>query len=169
MHVMKRSKTLPTNTRNFWLLLCSIYFLVMIVTVIKDEWLTSQQPNLIFYLIVPTLTIFSGVLGMFVLSRLFRQNIPFLDLLAVSLIVNTIMQIVEILLKLIYYLVWEYPGILYILLVIPGGFLLMIAALKRWTKRSLWQVLLLTIVDFLIGLAAGVFLTEVIEITTPGS
>jgi len=169
MEAMQRSKTLPIHNRNFWLLLCSICVLVMFTTIFKDEWLTSREPNLLFYVIVPTLTILSGVLGMFAISLFFRQAVPFLDFLAISLIVNTIMQLAENILKLVYYLLWEYPGILYIFLVIPGGFILMTAGLKRWTKLDLWLALLLTTVDFIIGLAVGIFLTEFISITTPGS
>ena len=169
MNETHMKKTLPTHSRKFWLILISLFCAVMLATLLKDYWLTSQKPNLFFYLIVPALTILSGVIGMLITSRVFQRGVPFLDLLAISLIVNTIMQLVEIILKFVYYLLWEYSGFLYILLVIPGGFLLMTVALKRWTRRSLWMVLLLTVIDFICGLAVGIFLTEVIGITTPGS
>ncbi len=68
-----------------------------------------------------------------------------------------------------YYKIWEYPGLLYIVIVIPLGFLLMVYGLIRWGKVKGWIALILTVCDFVGSMAIGILLTEVLGLTTPGS
>jgi hypothetical protein len=106
---------------------------------------------------------------MYGIAKISKQTITLLTMLAISLIANTLMQVVENVTKIIYYRIWEYPGLLYILLVIPLGFLLMVYGLIRWGKIKGWMAVVLTIFDFIGSMIVGVILTDVIGITTPGS
>jgi len=71
--------------------------------------------------------------------------------------------------KITYYRIWEYPGLLYILIVIPLGFLLMAFALFQWGKVKGWMAVVLSMFDFMGSLFVVILLTEVIGLTTPGS
>ena len=98
-----------------------------------------------------------------------KQAVQFLTLLAISLGANTIMQVVENITKIIYHRVWAYPGILYLIVVLPLGFILLILGLIRWGKVKPWMAILFVICDFIGSMIAGVVLTDVIGLTTPGS
>jgi hypothetical protein len=141
----------------------------MVLTMLKDWWLTSEEPNILFYMLVPFISILGGVLSMYGMAKISKQSITFLTMLAISLGVNTLMQIVENLMKIVYYLMWEYPGFLYIIIVIPLGFLLMIYGLVRWGKLKSWMALILTMADFIGSMIIGILMTDVLGITTPGS
>jgi hypothetical protein len=118
---------------------------------------------------VPFISIFGGVLSMFGVARISKQSITLLTLLAISVGANTLMQVVENLMKIVYYLIWEYPGFLYLLIVIPLGFLLLVYGLVRWGKLKGWMAFNLAIADFIGSMLLGILLTDVIGITTPGS
>ena len=90
-------------------------------------------------------------------------------MLAISVGANTIMQVVENVLKITYYLLMEYPGWLYILIVIPMGFVLMAFGLVKWGKVKVWKAILLTVFDFVGSMIIGIILTDLIGLTTPGS
>jgi hypothetical protein len=79
------------------------------------------------------------------------------------------MQVVENVSKIIYYLIWDYPGYLYILLVIPSGFLLMVYGLVRWGKVNRWMAVILAVFDIVGSIVFGILLTDGIGLTTPGS
>lgn len=160
---------IPTKSPKFWIILSSLFVFIMIVTMAKDWWLTADKPKVWFYVFVPNLTILGGVLSMYCVTKIGKQSIPFLTLLAISLSANTLMQVVENIMKVIYYRIWEYPGILYIVIVIPLGFLLMVYGLILWGKVKGWTAVLLTVFDFLGSVIVGIVLTDVIGITTPGS
>ena len=164
-----REGNLPVHSRKFWGLLLSIFTAVMVLTMLKDWWLTEKAPNILFYIFVPPLSILGGVLSMVAVARISRQATTFLTLLAISVGANTVMQVVEIIMKMIYYLLWEYPGLLYIVVVIPLGFLLLAYGLVRWGNVKWWLATMMTIADFIRGMAIGILLTDVIGITTPGS
>ena len=164
-----QKKGLPTQSRRFWSILLIFFIVVMILTMLKDWWLTTEEPNILFYILVPTLSILGGVLSMYGVAKIGKQNITFLTLLAISLGTNTLMQVVENIMKITYYLIWEYPGLLFIVLVIPYGFLLMVFGLIRWGKVKSWMAIILTVADFVGSMIIGVLLTDVIGLTTPGS
>ena len=77
-------------------------------------------------------------------------------MLAISVGANTIMQVVENVLKITYYLLMEYPGWLYILIVIPMGFVLMAFGLVKWGKVKVWKAILLTVFDFVGSMIIGI-------------
>ena len=160
---------LVTQTWRFWIALFILFAVVMILTMLKDLWLTTEEPNVLFYIFVPILTILGGVLSMYGVAKISRQTITFLTMLAISLGANTLMQVVENITKIVYYLIWEYPGLLYIVFVIPLGFLLMVYGLVRWGKVSGWMAVILTVSDFVGSLVTGILLTDVVGLTTPGS
>ena len=160
---------IPTHSRKFWVILSSFFVFIMIVTMAKDWWLTGDKPNVWFYIFVPILTILGGVLSMYGVAKISKQSITFLTLFAISFSANTLMQVVENVMKVIYYRIWEYPGLLYIVIVIPLGFLLMLYGLVRWGKLKGWTAVLLTIFDFIGSMIVGIVLTDVIGLTTPGS
>ena len=166
---IKTNKRCAIPLRKFWVTLICLYILVMILTLLKDDWLTGNKPNPFFYLFVPTLSIVGGVLSMYGVAKLGKQSIQFLNLLAISLGVNMFMQIIENITKLIYYLVWEYPGWLYLILVLVMGFILMVYSLTRWGKIRMWKAVLFAVADFIGSLIVVVTLTEIVGITTPGS
>ena len=160
---------LTTQTWRFWIALFLLFTVVMILTMLKDLWLTTEEPNVLFYIFVPILSILGGVLSMYGVAKISRQTITFLTMLAISLGANTLMQVVENISKIVYYRIWEYPGLLYILFVIPLGFLLMVYGLVRWGKVSGWMAVILTVSDFVGSLVTGILLTDVVGLTTPGS
>jgi hypothetical protein len=169
MAVEVQESVLPIRSRKFWLILSFLFALVMVLTMLKDWWLSTEKPNVLFYLFVPILSILGGALSMYGVAKIGKQSIVFLTLLAISLGVNTIMQVVENFMKITYYLVWEYPGLLYIIFVILVGFLLMVYGLVRWGKAKSWMAVVLAIFDFVGSIMIGILLTDVIGLTTPGS
>lgn len=130
---------------------------------------TEQKPNVWFYVFVPILSIVGGAVSMYVITKISKQTITFLTLFAISICVNILMQVVENIMKITYYRIWEYPGLLYILIVIPLGFLLMAFALFQWGKVKGWMAVVLSMFDFMGSLFVVILLTEVIGLTTPGS
>jgi hypothetical protein len=160
---------IPTQSWKFWGTLFFLFVLVMILTMWKDWWLTAEKPNALFYIFVPILSILGGVLSMYGVVKISKQAITILTMLAISVGTNTLMQVVENILKITYYQVWKYPGFLYIIIVIPLGFLLMVYGLVRWGKLKSWMAVILTIFDFVGSIVTGILLTDVIGLTTPGS
>lgn len=162
-------RRIPTHSWKFLGILLLLFAIIMVLTMWKDWRLTNEEPNVWFYILVPILSIIGGVLSMYGIAKISKQTITLLTMLAISLSANTLMQVVENVTKIIYYRIWEYPGLLYILLVIPLGFLLMVYGLIRWGKVKGWMAVVLTIFDFIGSMIVGVILTDVIGITTPGS
>jgi hypothetical protein len=159
----------PTKTLRFWLVLSFFFAVVMVLTMLKDFWLTAEKPNILFYIFVPTLSILGGVVSMYGAAKIGRQDITFLTMLAISMGANTLMQVVENIMKITYYLIWAYPGLLYIILVLPLGFILVIYGLIRWGKVKSWMAVILAFIDFVGNVATSTLLTDVIGLTTPGS
>jgi hypothetical protein len=166
---LSKDNELPTQSRRFWGILLVLFFVIMVLTMLKDWWLTTEEPNILFYIFVPILSILGGVLSMYGVAKVSKQSISFLTMLAISLGANTLMQVIENIMKLTYYIFWEYPGFLYIVIVIPLGFLLMVYGLVRWSKVKGWVAVILTIFDFVGSMVIGVILTDVVGLTTPGS
>lgn len=163
------SKRIPTQSGVFWSILAVFFIGIMVLTMWKDWWLTGQSPNMLFYLFVPSLSGLCGVISMYGVARFSHHPITFLELLAITVGVNTMMQVMEILLKLVYYRLWEYPGLLYVIIVLPTGILLMVSVLGRWGNVGRLRAIFLTGVNLASDMAMGMFLTHVIGLTTPGS
>ena len=110
----------------FWVVLLLLFVIVMGVTAWKDWWLTGERPNVLFYGVVPPLSIAGGTLAVLGVARAIRRPLGFLEILSLNLGANTVMQVAEIVLKIVYCRVWEYPGLLYLVVVLPLGLLLIV-------------------------------------------
>jgi hypothetical protein len=113
-----------------------LFAIVIGLTMWKDWWLTGEQPDILFYLVVPPVSMLGAVLGMFWVVKVRQLPLTFLDLLAIIIGANLAMQGLEIILKVIYYRLWEYPEWLYLVIVIPAGFLLGVYGLVRWGSEA---------------------------------
>ena len=164
-----QTRKIPTRSWGFWIVLVFLFTIVIGLTMWKDWWLTGEEPNILFYLIVPAGSMLGGVLCMFWVVKVRSLSITFLELLAVVIGVNLVMQGMEIVLKLIYHLVWEYPGWLYIAIVFPIGFLLGMYGLVHWGGIK-WRVAAVLMAVGLAGelLTAGL-ISSISGLTTPGS
>ena len=129
-----QTSPIPTSSRRFWVWLLVLFAIVIGLTMWKDWWLTGEEPDILFYLVVPPVSMLGAVLCMFWVVKVRQLPLTFLDLLAIILGVNLVMQGLEIILRVIYYRLWEYPGWLYPVIVIPAGFLLGMYGLVRWGR-----------------------------------
>lgn len=143
--------------------------MIMGLTMLKDWWLTGDEPNIWFYIFVPMVDTIGSAAIMFIFARFFRQTPKFLELLAITMGVAILMQILEIITKLIYYKVWEYPGWLYFVFVIPAWFVLTALALVRFTNMKWGTALVVSILGFIGSLVIGGTFTELTGLETPGS
>lgn len=164
-----QTNAIPTGSWRFWVGLLSVFVIVIGLTMWKDWWLTGEAPNLWFYLVVPAVSMLGGVLCMLWLVKLRDLALPFLDLLALMIGVNLVMQILEILLKMIYYFVWEYPGWLYVAIVFPTGLLLGTYGLVRWGRVKPGMAAALMAVGLLGELVIAGVATSFTGLGTPGS
>ena len=164
-----QTRKIPTRSWGFWIVLLSLFTIVIGLTMWKDWWLTGEEPNILFYLIVPAGSMLGGVLCMFWVVKVRSLSITFLELLAVVIGVNLVMQGMEIVLKLIYHLVWEYPGWLYIAIVFPIGFLLGVYGLVRWGGIKWGAAAVLMAVGLAGELLTAGLISSISGLTTPGS
>lgn len=164
-----KSSTIPTKSRRFWILLLFLFITVLVLTMWKDWWLTGDEPNVLFYIFVPPISVLCGVLCVYGVARIIKLSLDFLDILAIIIGLNVFMQLVEIILKLIYYLWWEYPGMLYMVIVLPLGLLLGIFGLMRWGNVTGWKAAFLMVAELIGELVAAGILSGVLGVTTPGS
>jgi len=159
-----------TLTWKQWALMVALYILVIALTAYKDLFLTGVQPNLLYYSIVPVLTVLGAATGGFLAARYFKLHIGYLDVLFVTLATNFIGQVMEISAKLISYRIWAYPSWLYgLLVVIPMATIIPAYLFLRWAKLP-WAFGLVLGVTMVLG---GVFVAAVFISTTgiytPGS
>jgi hypothetical protein len=160
---------IPSDSAIFWIALAFGYIFTMILTMVKDQWLTGEMPNVVFYATVPFISMLAGILTIFGLAKLIKTALSFRDMLAIIVGVNLVMQGVEIVLKLVYYLLWKYPGILYMALVIPGGFSLGVFGLVKWGGVKWWKATLLIFSELIVEFLTAMFLTSLPGFSTPGS
>ncbi len=160
---------IPTHSTTLWLVLALLFIVVMALTMYKDWWLTGEEPNVLFYVFVPPVSMLGGVLGVFGVARMTKQTLTFLETLAIIVSVNIVMQCNEIVLKAVYHRVWEYPGIIYVLIVIPLGAILTAFGLARWGRVKWWIALALSVVEVVGELVAAGLLTSLTGLSTPGS
>jgi hypothetical protein len=160
---------IPVRSRAFWVLLFLLLVVVLGLTMWKDWWLTGQKPNPLFYLVVLSTSMLVGAVIASGVARMSKQPIGFLEILAVVVAVNSIMQVSEILLKIVYYRIWEYPGLLYLAIVIPMGLGLMLYGLACWTKLKWSMAVVITVVYFVGELVVGVLMSGIPGLSTPGS
>lgn len=164
-----QTSRIPTRSWRFWAVLLFLFVIVIGLTMWKDWWLTGEEPNMLFYLIVPAGSMLGGVLCMFWVVKVRSLSHTFLELLAVMIGVNLVMQGFEIILKVIYYRLWEYPGWLYIAIVFPLGFLLGVYGLVRWGKIKWVAAGVLMAVGLAGELLAAGLISSISGLTPTGS
>jgi hypothetical protein len=165
----KPTNNIPIHSARLWVTLVFGLIVVMGLSMLKDWWLTGDEPNIWFYLIVPAADMFGTAVFMFLFARLFRQKPIFLEYLAITMGITIIMQTMEIITKLVYYKVWAYPGWLYFVFVFPLWFILITYALVRFTKLKWAMALSISVLGFIGSLLVGGLFTEIIGLETPGS
>lgn len=165
----KNSTKIPVHSIQMWASLGLALIVVMVATMYKDWWLTGDAPNIWFYVFMPPADILGGTLAMYLAVKVFRQMPKFLELLAITLGVTICMQVMEIITKLVYHKVWEYPGFLYFLLVFPLWFLLTSYALVRFTGLRWKMALLVSVLGFIGSLLFVGLFQSITGLETPGS
>jgi len=160
---------LPTRSKSLWLSLGALFVIVMALTVYKDWRLTGERPNVYFYLLVPPVSILGGVLASSATAKLIKQSLTFLDTVAILVSVNILMQASEIVLKLIYHLVWHYAGFLYTALTVSLGIGLMVVGFARQIGVKWRMALVLALAGFIGEAMAGGLFTIMTGLSTPGS
>lgn len=73
------SRRIPIHSGALWVSLVGSLVVVMAATKYKDLWLTGEEPNIFFYVLVPPVDVLSATLVMFLTARAFRQTITFLE------------------------------------------------------------------------------------------
>lgn len=96
-------------TLGFWITLGTVFAASIILTALKDWWLTGNPPNALFYIFVPALSIPAGVAAMCGVAKLATHEVSFPLILAITIGAATVMQVLEIVMKLVYYLWRPYP------------------------------------------------------------
>lgn len=160
---------IPTSSRRFWVWLLVLFAIVIGLTMWKDWWLTGEEPDILFYLVVPPVSMLGAVLGMFWVVKVRQLPLTILDLLAIILSVNLVMQGLEVILKVIYYRLWEYPEWLYLVIVIPAGFLLGMYGLVRWGRVKPGMAAVLMAVGLAGELVSAALVASIFGLSTPGS
>ncbi len=124
----------PWRSPLFWWVLGPLLVAILGLTMAKDYYLTGGQPNPIFYLTVPLVSIAGSTLGGFVTARVLKQAVTWVDLLAITLITVFLGQVFENVSKLAWHLVWSYPGWMYLLAILVLGLLVPAWCLVRWLR-----------------------------------
>jgi hypothetical protein len=83
-----QDSVLPVRSCKFWVTLLALFSVVIVLTMLKDWWLTTEEPNILFYLIVPISSVFGGVLSMCSVARFYKLTITFTIMLAISMVTN---------------------------------------------------------------------------------
>lgn len=146
-----------------------VFAVVVTVAAWKDWWLTSLAPNPVFYIVIPTVSTLSGAVLTFGAARVGRQPAAFLDLFAAIVGANIVMQAAEIVLKLVYYLLWTYPGMLYILVVFLVGYAVLVCGIAYWGKVRWGAAAALAAVSLISQVVIALLVVDVTGLTTPGS
>jgi hypothetical protein len=153
----------------FWWVMGSLLPAILALTMIKDLYLAGDEPNPVFYLTVPLVSIAGSTVAGSLTLRLFEQFAGWVDVLAIALITAFLGQVFENTSKLLWHLVWGYPGWLYLLAILGLGLLVPAWCLVRWLRLR-WLLA--------VGVAMGMFTGEMIfvlaftsltGIGTPGS
>ena len=108
-------------------------------------------------------------LAMFLTAKAFKQMIAFLEVLAIALGVTVVMQLVEIVSKLVWYKLWPYPGMVYIALTFGLFFTFMVYGLSRWTGVKWWVAFCMGFVGLVSSLIVGGIFLSLTGLSTPGS
>lgn len=159
----------PWHAPSFWWVMGSLLVAILALTMAKDDSLTGAVPNSVFYLTVPLVSMVGSASGGFVTARFLRQIVGLSDLLAISLITIILGQVFENGSKLAWYLLWEYPGWLYLAAILALGLAVPAWCLLRWLRLRLGTALLVAVGMFLGELGLTLAFTSFTGVSTPGS
>lgn len=157
------------HSRNHWLILSTAFVLVIAVTIYKDLALTGNQPNLLFYVTVPLVSMLGSAVAGFAALKIWRKPIPFAETFFIVVLSDFCGQIYENLSKLVYYRLWAYPGWLFFIGFLPIAFLIPGYLLKRWHHLRWPLALFIALIFFVGGMAFSLGFTALTGIETPGS
>lgn len=159
----------PWRSPLFWWVMGGLLLAILGLTMLKDLYVSGQQPNPLFYLTVPPVSILGAALGGYGAARVLRQGVGLPDVLAIALITAILGQVFENTSKLVWYRVWEYPGWLYLLGVLLLGLLVPAACLVRWLRLRWLLALAVGLGMFFGELVLALAFTALTGIDTPGS
>mgnify|MGYP001827870393 CR=1 FL=1 len=128
-----------------------------------------RQAETGFYLTVPLVSIAGGTLCGSITIRLLRQVGGLVDLLAIALITAILGQVFENHSKLVWYLVWAYPGWIYLVAILALGLLLPAWCLVHWLRLRTVPALLVGVGMFVGQLILALAFTSFTGVSIPGS
>ncbi len=163
------SHSLPTRSRSFWIVLGAILLTVMGLTMLKDWWLTGQQPNVLSYLLVQPVDILGAAGVIALVANLFGQEVVFRDVLAINIGVSAFMQITEIIAKVVYYKVYAYPSLFYAAFTLSLYITLLGYGLIRWTGVRGWMAFALAVTALIGSWLAVVLFTVMTGVAITGA
>ena len=164
------SHSLPTRSRSFWIVLCAILLTVMGLTMLKDWWLTGQQPNVLYNHLVQPVDILGAAGVVALVANLFGQEeVVFRDVLAINIGVSALMQITEIIAKVVYYKVYAYPSLLYAAFTLSLYITLLGYGLIRWTGVRGWMAFALAVTALIGSWLAVVLFTVMTGVAITGA
>jgi hypothetical protein len=166
---MKTRTMTIKHSRNNWITLIAAFVAIIIVTIYKDLALTGNQPNLLFYITVPLVSMLGSAAAGYAALKIWRKPITFSETLFMVVLSDFLGQVYENLSKLVYYRLWAYPGWLFFIGFLPVAFLIPGYLLKRWHKLHWLLALFIALVFFIGGMTASLAFTAVTGIETPGS
>jgi len=159
----------PWHRWIFWPVMVLLLATIMGLTMVKDFHLTGDQPNVFFYILMPLVSMLGGTLAGFGAARAFKQAVTFVDMLAILFIATFIGQVYENISKLIWYLVWDYPGWLWLLFTFLLALFVVGYSLMHWLGMRWSTALALAVIVYVGGVLSGLLFTSVTGVTTPGS
>ena len=160
---------MPTRSRTFWIILGAALIVVMGLSLAKDWWLTGDKPDVLFYLLVPPVDILGAAAVITLTASLFGQKLAFRDVLALNMGASIVMQLVEIVAKVIYYQVQVYPGLLYLAFTFALYPFLLGYGLMRWGKLQPWIAFALAVAGLIGSWLVVVLFTSLTGLSAPGS
>jgi hypothetical protein len=158
-----------TKTRIQWSVLIAAFIIIIALTIYKDWALTGNQPNVWFYVLVPPVSILGSTLAGYGIIKAMKFPITFWDTLFIVILSDFYGQVFENVSKLVYYLIWSYPGWLYFLALLPLIFAVPGYMLMRWYKLRWHYALLIALALFIGGMVLGLGFSSITGIDTPGS
>jgi hypothetical protein len=144
------------------------FLALLCITMYKDFYFTGNRPNPIFYLSVPTIGILTSALVVFLVSKIVKCSLTFYDTLKITISSSFLLQVWENIAKFIYYVIWEYPGILWFITFLFS--LCITTYLFVCVTRASWRYgLLFSVVWVIAGNAVALIFISITGISTPGS
>jgi len=156
------------KSKLYFVIIGPAYVIMLLLTMWKDLHFTHNTPNILFYFTVPIVSIIVSSIISYILFKFFKKVSGFFELLGIFLLIELLGQIWENLAKIIYYTVWQYPGILWFIY-FPFSFVLTSYLLKKVSKSNWIISTVVMILSMIISTAAAMYFSTVTGIETPGS